>query len=279
MLSQARSVWIVLVIAVAMDPSDLLAQTAENREQAARYEARLLQLEEQIRTLRGVVERLEFQSSRREAAFRDEIDALRRELAPMVADRSQFEGRVDGDASVRSQIQAGDSDTEAGNQDTSGSGVISRNALLGLPSVDVPESDLSDQSSTSPSANPSKQYQQALGLLQAGEWANAQSAFEAIVRDHPDDPRAPTSAYWLGETYFAQGDYGTAAAIFAKNYRTYGESSPKSPDNLLKLAVSLTRLGDVERACQTFERLDQQTGGLSLPIRQAVERERRIAGC
>ena len=42
-------------------------------------------------------------------------------------------------------------------------------------------------------------------------------------------PRAPTASYWLGETYFFRKEYPTAASVFARNYRTYGQDAPRAP--------------------------------------------------
>lgn len=122
-------------------------------------------------------------------------------------------------------------------------------------------------------------YKAALDLLQAGKWADAEQAFSAFVRAYPSDPRAPTAAYWLGETYFFRKDYPTAASTFAGNYRTYGEAAPRAPDNLLKLGMALAAMGDRDRACQTFAELAKRHPNAPAPIRQALSREKAAAGC
>ena len=95
----------------------------------------------------------------------------------------------------------------------------------------------------------------------------------------PDDARAPTASYWLGETYFFRKDYPTAASVFARNYRTYGEVAPRAPDNLLKLGMSLAAMGDRDKACQTFAELAKRHPNAPAPIRQALSREKSAAGC
>ena len=74
-------------------------------------------------------------------------------------------------------------------------------------------------------------------------------------RPIPDDPRASTASYWAGETYLFRKDYPTAASVFARNYRTYGQDAPRAPDNLLKLGIALAAMGDRDKACQTFAEL------------------------
>ncbi|BCX19670.1 MAG: hypothetical protein KatS3mg117_3352 [Geminicoccaceae bacterium] len=116
-------------------------------------------------------------------------------------------------------------------------------------------------------------------LLQKGAWEDAEEALRRFVEDFPNDPNAPTAAYWLGETFLVREDWQNAAATFARNYRTYGPEAPRAPDNLLKLGVALARLGDKEKACQTFAELDRRHPDASQAVRQALARERVAAGC
>ncbi len=116
-------------------------------------------------------------------------------------------------------------------------------------------------------------------LLQKGEWEAAEEALRRFVEDFPNDPNASTAAYWLGETFLVREDWQNAAATFARNYRTFGPEAPRAPDNLLKLGVALARLGDKEKACQTFAELDRRHPNASSAVRQALARERAAAGC
>ena len=122
-------------------------------------------------------------------------------------------------------------------------------------------------------------YKGALDLLQTGNWPSAEQSFTSFVKDYPDDPRAPTASYWLGETYFFRKEYPTAASVFARNYRTYGQEAPRAADNLLKLGMSLAAMGERDKACQTFGELAKRHPNASAPIKQALSRERTAAGC
>ena len=116
-------------------------------------------------------------------------------------------------------------------------------------------------------------------LLQKGDWPKAEEALRRFVEDFPNDPNAPTAAYWLGETFLVREDWQNAAATFARNYRTFGRDAPRAPDNLLKLGVALARLGDKDKACQTFAELERRHPDASQAVRQALARERVAAGC
>ncbi len=264
----ARWLCLTVLFALAAPGSYALAQTPDAREQAARNEARLLQLEEQIRSLQGALETLEFEASRNDLELRNEIDALKRGL-----ERSTVE-EIAGVVAEEGTAQPDGGGTRPGT-----SGTIPRSALLGLPATEGSDNEPPDNTGNVSSGSAAEDYDAALSLLRSGEWAAAQASFENFLQNFPDDELAPTGAYWLGETYFVRGDYGSAAATFARNYRAYGPASPKAADSLLKLGISLARLGDLERACQTFAQLDQRREPIPLPIRQATIRESESAGC
>lgn len=165
-------------------------------------------------------------------------------------------------------------------------GTIPEDALRGQPvprQPDLPppgqggeaQARLESEGATTPPAS----YEAGLELLQANRWAEAEQAFTAFVQQNPNDPRAATASYWLGETYLLRKDYANAAAVFARNYRTYGPDAPRAPDNLLKLGVALAGMGQREKACQSFAELAKRHPNAPAPIRQALSRERTSAGC
>ncbi len=157
-------------------------------------------------------------------------------------------------------------------------GTIPRDALLGVPapSTDRP-------SGAAPTAalqgNSASRFNAALDLLQTGDYSAAAVAFDRWVGDFPDDPQAPVASFWLGEAQLANGDLANAAATFAANYRSFGAEAPRAADNLLKLGTALAAMGDTTRACQTFAEMDRRYRDAGSGLRQALERERRAAGC
>ena len=122
-------------------------------------------------------------------------------------------------------------------------------------------------------------YDAALALLQAGDFGSAQDEFADFLSDYPKDPLAPSAAYWLAETHYVQRDFAGAASQFAKNFQTYGESATKAPDNLLKMGMSLSQLGQKTEACRVFDELASRFPNAAPPIRQAAARGRAGAGC
>ena len=126
---------------------------------------------------------------------------------------------------------------------------------------------------------PRARYDAAISMLQNGDFGGARREFESFVNDYPKDALTPSAAYWLAETHYVTQDYETAAALFAKNYQTYGPNATKAPDNLLKMGMSLTQLGQMDRACQTFAELERRHPNAPVPIKQAAVRAKVGASC
>lgn len=247
--------------------AQLAATPSPAAARAAALEARVQELEEALRKLTGRVEELEHQQSQLLARgpgpgtgtplAQAPAAAAQPPAAPATAPPVALAAPAPG-ATSRPAAPAPEPDAAAKQGHVLGT--IPQSAARDLP-------------------NAGDGYQAGLDLLQAAKWAEAEQAFASFVQEHPDDPRTPTASYWLGETYLMRKDYPTAAAVFARNYRSYGEKAPRAPDNLLKLGVALAAMGQRDKACQTFAELAKRHPNVAAPIRQALSRERTAAGC
>ncbi|WP_417515695.1 tol-pal system protein YbgF [Minwuia sp.] len=125
---------------------------------------------------------------------------------------------------------------------------------------------------------PEQRYNAAFGLLQSKRFPEAEAAFARFVADHPEHALAGNAQYWLGETYYVQGDHERAAGAFLDGYKKY-RSSSKAPDNLLKLGMTLAVLKQNADACAVFAELQDRFPNASASITRRAERERQRAGC
>ncbi|MEQ8640200.1 MAG: tol-pal system protein YbgF [Alphaproteobacteria bacterium] len=125
---------------------------------------------------------------------------------------------------------------------------------------------------------PQEQYDEARRLLLAQDFAAAEIAMRQFVETHPTDDLAAAAQYWLGETYYVRSDFENAALAFVDGYQTY-PASTKGPDYLLKLGMSLARLGRNEQACATFDELDAAFRTIASNIRQRMAAERDNLSC
>jgi tol-pal system protein YbgF len=121
-------------------------------------------------------------------------------------------------------------------------------------------------------------YHDAFKLLQDGDYAGAERGFRSFVQRNPQSPLAGSAEYWLGETYYARRDYSNALTAYAEGYKVY-KSSPKGPDNLLKLGITLAALGRKPDACAIFARFTHDYPRATDLQKRRVEQERQKNQC
>jgi tol-pal system protein YbgF len=129
-----------------------------------------------------------------------------------------------------------------------------------------------------PDSTPKQLYETAYGYLLQRDYGAAEAAFEEFLRRHPGDPLAGNAQYWLGESLYVRGQYRAAAGAFLKGYQTYTKSA-KAPENLLKLAMSLQRLGQKDAACSSFNELASKYPSAPNHVKTTAQNERQRAGC
>jgi len=121
-------------------------------------------------------------------------------------------------------------------------------------------------------------YETAYGYLLQRDYGAAEAAFDEFLRRHPNDPLAGNAQYWLGESLYVRGQYRAAAGAFLKGYQTYAKSA-KAPESLLKLAMSLQRLGQKDAACSSFSELTTKFPSAPAHVKTTAQTERQRAGC
>lgn len=126
--------------------------------------------------------------------------------------------------------------------------------------------------------DPTLQYEQAFADLKNERYSEAQKGFEGFLDVHEDHVLASNAKYWLGETFFVQGNFDRAARVFAEGYRSYPDS-PKSPDNLLKLGISLAALGKNDDACVALGQLPKKHANGPGPVLSRGVQEMDRLGC
>jgi tol-pal system protein YbgF len=129
-----------------------------------------------------------------------------------------------------------------------------------------------------PETEPQQLYERSYGYLLQKDYRAAEQGFEDFMRRHANHQLAGNAQYWLGETYYVRGQYRAAAGAFLKGYQTYGRS-PKAPETLLKLAMSLHRLGQKDASCSSFNELATKYPNPPAHVRSMAQSERQRAGC
>lgn len=129
-----------------------------------------------------------------------------------------------------------------------------------------------------PDASPKQLYESAYGYLLQRDYGAAEAAFEDFLKRFPNDPLGANAQYWLGETLYVRGQYRAAATAFLKGYQNYARSQ-KAPESLLKLAMSLQRLGQKDAACSSFAELNSKFPSAPGHVKSMATAERQRAGC
>ena len=126
--------------------------------------------------------------------------------------------------------------------------------------------------------NPKQLYETAHGYLLQRDYGAAETAFDDFLKKFPADTLAADAQYWLGETHFVRGQYKAAAGAFLKGYQSYAQS-PKAPDSLFKLAMSLDRLGQKDAACASYSELSTKFPSAPQSVKTRAQTERQRIGC
>jgi tol-pal system protein YbgF len=269
---------------------------------AAQVEVRLTQLERQISDLTGRIERLQYDQSQLGGRLDRALADIEYRLTtleggdPGAAPPSR--GSLDsGGSTTTGSLSTGSGSLSAGSgtlgsgsggsfdgSGAAGLGSVSGGGTLGTLSGSSGGGSTLGSGQTASAATGATggdvmaAYDAAYGRLQRNDWAGAEQAFAAFLRDHADHPLASNAQYWLGETYYARGNYPQAATAFARGYQQFPEGA-KATDSLLKLGMSLAEMGQTGDACLTFQRLLQDFPNATAAVQRRVASLQSQYGC
>jgi tol-pal system protein YbgF len=259
---------------------------------------RLGRLEEQLRTLNGQIEQLQFQNKTLQDQLRkvqedNEFRFQQLEGGKKGAPPSRPQQRTEASPSaetLKSPPQLGapprnlgqlPADATGSPVDMAPAGSVSQ-PLEPLPGTqsDRPGFTPSTKAAavTAGSGSPEDEFDLAYGYMLRGDYDMAETSFRDFLNDHPKHPNASKAEYWLGESQYQRKQYKAAAESFLKVYNDY-PSSEKAPESLLRLGMSLKALGQKEAACATFSEVGNKYPKSSTAVKKRVQTEQKNAGC
>ena len=127
------------------------------------------------------------------------------------------------------------------------------------------------------SDDPQAIYRKANESLANWQYGPAEQGFTDFLKKYPTHSLAGSAQYWLGETFYAQRDYTAAAKNFLAAYQNYPKSR-RAPDSLLKLGLSLGKMGQKDKACASFGAVASEFPN-SVDAKKRAQVEFRRAGC
>lgn len=211
-----------------------------------------LRLRDDLRTLRGEVERLRYDFDQMQRRARDQYVDLDRRL-------QRFEGGGGGAAINPGVIPQPGLQAPTARVESSGTITTSPQPGGAAPQVRPGASDgiaapvtISSGSGASPEEEGA--YLTAFDALKNGKYDDAIRGFRALLEKWPQGRYADNALYWSGEAYYVKRDYRSALGAFQNVLQRF-PSSPKGPDAMLKVGLSQIELKQENEGRATLQRL------------------------
>ena len=270
-------------------------------QELANQVVRIDRLENQIRTLNGQIEQMQYDLQKMQ-------DQLKRaqELTDQSSTKQPSRPNVPTSApsiapapTAPSSGRRGDAFDPASDPNAIGApktlGTLSSNQPLDLN----PDHDGEDQSAfpaKSPAAtaapiagvtsapsvinapSPSDNYEIAMTAFKQSQWSEAQNGFRAFINQNPSDKLVPDALFYIGQSYDQMGRSRDAAENYLKVSTDYSKS-PRAPEAMVKLGFALEKLGAKEQACATFGEALRKYPSMPASIKTSAERESKRAQC
>jgi len=97
-------------------------------------------------------------------------------------------------------------------------------------------------------------YRQAIMLVGRARHAEARQAFQQVFDSDPAGDLADNALFWIGETYYAAGDYTNAVRHYSRVVNEFSDQN-KAPDAMFKIALAQARTGDLALARRTLQQV------------------------
>lgn len=299
---------------VSNDGRIVLAQSKKQLGQSiATNTVRVDQLQEQVRQLTGQIEQLVFETQRLQEQIRimQEDNESRFQELEGGDKRSDLDNPVGGGptkttiGSVIESTESG-SDVDLIGNDTQvgptgsilgqkpldiGSAIRSNNAVNNqtgdlVDALPASRDPLLQQNgvaslgtlSVSPEHDADALYNLGYTQILNGDYNAAEESLRKFSQLYPNHRLTSSARYWLGETFYARGQFSDAVAEFSANYKSFPDGS-KAPDSLLKLGLSLARLEERDAACATLAEMFNRFPSASRSLQIAAQDEQARSNC
>lgn len=129
-----------------------------------------------------------------------------------------------------------------------------------------------------PTDDPEELYRNSYQFILSGDYSTAETGFRDLIERFPQNERTADAHFWLGEALLGQKKYRDAAETFLASSKAYPKAK-KAPDMLLKLGISLVGLNQREVACATFSEVGKRYPNISSALKERVKQEQALAAC
>lgn len=275
---------------------------AENVQLAPTTDTRVTELQQQVRELTGKMEELNFMVLQMQEQIRQlqtgasastSQSVQSTQAVPSHGSKSEIETRQGGVAepSTRGSFSSGE---VASNNDEKtidpqeapkdlGSIKFDKNGnvLSGSVNTDggqTPPQTITTTAEVPQTASSKELYDMGYKNILSGDYRTAEAVFRAFQERYPADPQIADASFWLGESLFGQKRYREAAQVYIDVQRNY-KDTPRGPENLLKLGMSMSRLDEQKVACATFSEVTKRYKTVDPAVLKRVKDEQSRNKC
>ena len=124
---------------------------------------------------------------------------------------------------------------------------------------------------------PEALYEKYYEALLRRQFGDAEGGFRDFLSKYPQHSLAGSAQFQLGETFYAQAKYEDAARNYLQGYKTYPKSR-RAPDSLMKLGLSLGKLGQKEQACNALASVSTEFPR-AVEVKKRADAEYKRGGC
>lgn len=242
-------------------------RTNDNNDIVLNLYLQLESLQQEVQTLRGIVEEQSYQIRRMQTESRDrylDVDSRLSELSNSTPSFGESPISVRGVVIEPGQSPI-DLQTNGGNS-----------SLTPAPAV-APVSTGTERTTAVRPRNEQELYRTALNLLvEDSNYEDSIGMFQQYIDTYPAGRYLANAYYWQGEGLILVERYNQAKEVFSKVINGHPQHA-KAPGAMMKLVVTYIKMNDISQARQTFQNL-QSTYPNSITEIGAAEDYLRQAG-
>ena len=227
---------------------------------ATNVETRLMSLEEELRSMNGRLEQMEFTTHRLEQInqrLQADMDARLAKLEQNALSPTPPPAAVPTVTPIPNPTIKPQTSLPVGNPQTTVAGTLGD---LKMQDGHITGGSVSPNAPALPDApadyglSPQEQFDRAFGLLRQANYDEAEHAFKTFIEKNPKDRQIDVAKYWYAETLYVRNHYDASAVAFADAYQQNPRGA-RAPDSLLNMALSLNALNKTSDACATLGEL------------------------
>lgn len=128
------------------------------------------------------------------------------------------------------------------------------------------------------SISESEELQRAVKDIEQGRFDQGEDRIRRFLNSYPNSPLEGEALYWLAESQLVRGQLQDAARSYLNGYNA-NRRGPAAARNLMKLGVTLGKLGQQNEACLTLREVARQFPNAPAEVSQQAAEEAAALSC